>query len=169
MIKFVLISIAIILLSWFLIDSVVLGYTYNNFKEVINYLTASSGVVFTILGLWIAYVYPNAVVKVVRPSIDDIFAKEDLERLSRMLLVLSLCLLIIAGSLFFHLGYALLSNTTFYTMHSDIIKQLSVAIIIYMSCMQIVIFYFVIATNINFLNDLITKLNMIKINDKLSK
>lgn len=41
--------------------------------------------IFTIMGIWIAYVYPNAVLRIVQPSkVVAVFAEEDIKRV-RML------------------------------------------------------------------------------------
>jgi hypothetical protein len=144
-------------------------YTYDLMKELVNFLTASSGSIFTILGLWVAYVYPNAIVKIVRPSIEDILSAEDVSRLRRMLIVLCLCILIVAVSLLFHLFYLFLAKTGFYIDNIVLIKNLALMVVGYISLLQLVVFYFVIATNINFLHDLYSKTNMQEVNDKLSK
>lgn len=163
------ISIIFLAVCFYGVQELKIDYTYNLMKELINYLTASSGAVFTILGLWVAYVYPNAIVKIVRPSIDEILSPDDVTRLKRMLIVLCLCILIIAVSLIFHLSYLFLSKTSFYLHNVTLIKNLALTIVGYISVLQLIVFYFVIATNINFLHDLYSKTNMQEVNDKLSK
>ncbi|WP_125784640.1 hypothetical protein [Pseudoalteromonas rubra] len=166
---FFVISIIYFFSAFYFVEPQFINYKYEAMKEAVNFFTASSGAVFTLLGLWVAYVYPNAIVKIVRPSVDDIFSKDDLVRLRRMLFVLCLCIMIIAASLFFHVLYLFLYGTEYYNINSYFIKKLALILIGYLSIVQFIVFYFVVATNVNFLNDLYTKRNMQEVNDKLSK
>lgn len=43
-------------------------YSYADFKDYCNTLLAVSGMVFTIMGIWIAFVYPNAIVRLQDPA-----------------------------------------------------------------------------------------------------
>ncbi|EAW26075.1 hypothetical protein ATW7_01155 [Alteromonadales bacterium TW-7] len=165
----ILSSICIYFIIFYSVVKLNISYSYDSMKELVNYLTASSGVVFTILGLWIAYVYPNAIVKIVRPSIEDILKSEDIARIRRMLIVLCFCILIIGVALLFHLSYLFLVKTPFYASNALLIKNFALSVIGCASLLQLIVFYFVIATNINFLHDLYTKTNMNEVNEKLSK
>ncbi|EKT4540375.1 hypothetical protein QEM15_002545 [Pseudomonas putida] len=43
-------------------------YTYSDFKDYGSNLLAISGMVFTIMGIWIAFVYPNAILRLQAPN-----------------------------------------------------------------------------------------------------
>src|SRR5688572_31238843 len=77
---------------WFWHAVVVVAVTYLSysfrldiaFKDVeplISILQNTSAMIFTIMGIWIAYVYPNAVLRIVQPSkVAAIFSDDDLKR-----------------------------------------------------------------------------------------
>lgn len=43
-------------------------FSYSDFKDYCNTLLAVSGMVFTIMGIWIAFVYPNAIKRLQDPD-----------------------------------------------------------------------------------------------------
>ncbi len=43
-------------------------FTYSDYKDYCNTLLAISGMVFTIMGIWIAFVYPNAIKRLQDPE-----------------------------------------------------------------------------------------------------
>ncbi|TQP94163.1 hypothetical protein FLL78_19365, partial [Vibrio cholerae] len=50
-------------------------------EVLISILQNTSAMIFTIMGIWIAYVYPNAVLRIVQPSkVVAVFAEEDIKR-----------------------------------------------------------------------------------------
>ncbi|MDC9145100.1 hypothetical protein PSK87_03180 [Escherichia coli] len=58
-----------------------LDITFKDIEPIISILQNTSAMIFTIMGIWIAYVYPNAVLKIVQPSkVTTIFSEDDLKR-----------------------------------------------------------------------------------------
>lgn len=45
-----------------------LDYKYEDIKDYIGLLSGISGMIFTIMGIWIAFIYPNALNRLANPS-----------------------------------------------------------------------------------------------------
>ncbi len=71
--------------------------TYEDIEPLVSILQNTSAMVFTVMGIWIAYVYPNAVLKIVQPSkVAAVFSSEDLDRVRLLVGVVILSAFIIA-------------------------------------------------------------------------
>ena len=70
--KLFITSIIFILLAYLYSFKFFEAISLVSISKVLTLISASSGVIFTILGLWIAYVYPNAIIKLAKPSMDEI-------------------------------------------------------------------------------------------------
>ena len=114
-----------------------------------------SAMIFTIMGIWIAYVYPNAVLRVVQPSkIVVVLAEEDIKRV-RMLVgvvilsasILALLVIGVASKSFIVKTNSFVENTTFYTCFG----LWGLLILTYT---QLFCIYAVITLSVNFIFDL---------------
>lgn len=60
-------------------------FSYGDFKDYGNSLLSLSGMIFTIMGIWIAFIYPNAVLRLQAPrkikTVDFSETLDDTERL----------------------------------------------------------------------------------------
>lgn len=101
----------------------------QDLDPLISILQNVSVMVFTIMGIWIAYLYPNAILRITQPSkVDAIFSDEDSERVKIIVgvvvlsaIVLSLLLIgvvlkpfIIKSWLFIHIPSFLLQLVYFF-------------------------------------------------------
>ena len=44
------------------------SYNYNDIKDILSTLQNISVMIFTIAGIWLAYIYPKAISGIVKPS-----------------------------------------------------------------------------------------------------
>lgn len=68
-----LILLLIALASYWLKDNV----NYNDIKDILSVLQNISAAIFTIVGLWIGFLYPNAIASIVNDDIDYIKNTKD--------------------------------------------------------------------------------------------
>lgn len=68
MLKKILIYLLILACAIYLINNFSLTYSFNDLKDYMNVLLGISGMVFTIMGIWIAFLYPNALSRIVDPN-----------------------------------------------------------------------------------------------------
>ena len=74
-----------------------LNVEFKDVESLISTLQNTSAMIFTIMGIWIAYVYPNAVLRIIQPSkVAVVFSDEDLERVRLLVGVVILSAFILA-------------------------------------------------------------------------
>ena len=157
----------------FLILSVLVSnLTYStvklpNIDLLIAILQNTSIMVFTIMGIWVAYLYPNAIIKITKPSIDDFFSAEDMKRIKVLVGIILSSALVIGVLIIFSLLRAMLIGSELYINFHDIIKISAVSIIYFLSYVQIRAVWLVMSSNYNFLIDLKNR-NYKAIRDKKS-
>lgn len=137
------------------------SYALNNhlsFKDVeplISVLQNTSAMIFTIMGIWIAYVYPNAVLSIVQPSkVAAVFSEEDLERVKLLVGVVILSAFILALLLIGVSARVLLSKTELFIRNKEFFTGLGVFFILTITYTQLFCIYAVIASSVNFIIDL---------------
>ena len=144
--------IAFLFLNYFNLD-----YSFSDFKEYTTILVGISGMVFTIMGIWIAFLFPNALNRIVDPKITTIDFSEalgDTKRLESIVFsVLKSCMALVGISIVFLLK-VLFYKTIFYSLHMSIIKSLALSWIVVLSVLLFESVIHVAVSNINFLNDL---------------
>lgn len=129
--------------------------TYSDVEPIISMLQNSAAMIFTIMGIWIAYVYPNAILKITQPSkVDVIFSRQDESRVTMLVGVVILsasviCLLMVGLTV-----RPLLLKTSFYLNFSETINFLGLFCLLALVYAQTFSIYIVIASNVNFIFDL---------------
>lgn len=84
-VKYTRIYIAIFILSLLIISTSNINYVYNDFANYCTLLVSVSGMVFTIMGIWLAFLYPNALQRIVNPkTIETVDFTEQLEDTRRL-------------------------------------------------------------------------------------
>lgn len=66
--KEILVALFVSVVTTWLCHRYGVSYTYSDFKDYGSNLLAISGMVFTIMGIWIAFVYPNAILRLQAPN-----------------------------------------------------------------------------------------------------
>jgi len=136
-------------------------YSYADLKSFTDLLLNVSGAIFTVMGIWIAFLYPNALRKIVDPAtlaVADF--TEDRSETSRLNYVVGSVLksavvalaIITIGML--RVLFPLLPSAA---GHALWIKQILLAFVIWLFLVQSSALFQVIVANISFLNDLYSK------------
>lgn len=135
-----------------------IDYSYHDLKDYLAMLTAVSGMVFTIMGIWIAFIYPNALSRLVNPErvavADFSDTLDDTRRLEQIVaavlqsaFVMIVSLLLILTKTFAH---AWLANTSYLA----VAKASSVGIVITITLIQFEAVFWVVVSNVMFINEL---------------
>lgn len=144
--------------SFYLLHRFPIDYRYTDFQQSVSILIAVSTMVFTIMGIWIALLYPNAMKRIVDPSKNS--AKdfsESLEETKRLEAIVGSVLksvIALLGIMLIYLFKLLLANTAFYYNYLIIIKNAALSSLILLSWLQIEAIFHVGHANFSFLNDL---------------
>lgn len=152
----------------FLIIIVLVYLTYekvviNDVKDIISTLQSISAAIFTIVGLWVGFLYPNAIAGVVNDNVDYIKNTKDAPRVEKLIYVIIISALVMMSTLLFYMTKLLLGNTVFYTSNKDAIKFIALTLILFTSWLQIKCILSLILSNINFANNLHARINRAKI------
>lgn len=133
-------------------------YAYTDLKDYSSVLLAISGMVFTIMGIWVAFVYPNAIVKLKAPqkieTADFSEAQRDTSRLEAIVGSIMESGAVATGVAIIHLSKLIFSETNVYLEHSSIIQATGIGFILFLTLLQGSAIVNVIYSNYSFINEL---------------
>ncbi|MCE1261056.1 hypothetical protein [Enterobacter kobei] len=135
----------------------------NDVKDIITTLQSISAAIFTIVGLWVGFLYPNAIAGVVNDNVDYIKNTKDAPRIEKLIYVIIISAIVMMSTLVFYVTKMLLINTHFYSINKGAIKFIALTMILFMSWLQIKCILSIILSNINFANNLHARINRAKI------
>ncbi|MDO9013894.1 MAG: hypothetical protein Q7U84_03835 [Polynucleobacter sp.] len=134
------------------------SYSYEDYNNYLTLLTGVSGMVFTIMGIWIAFLYPNAMSRIVSP--DKLVAKDfsesksDARRLESIVGAVMIAALVLVSALLITLAKILLLMTPFYLEYRLQLKAAGLSTLIFLTLVQLESVFFVVLSNVMFINDL---------------
>ncbi|EOB6240657.1 hypothetical protein ACHELW_000770 [Vibrio vulnificus] len=132
-----------------------LDVTFKDVEPLISILQNTSAMIFTIMGIWIAYVYPNAVLRIVQPSkVSAIFSSEDLERVKLLVGVVILSASILAMLLVGITAKAFIAKTSLFLANKAFFTGFGLWWLLALTYAQLFCIYAVIASSVNFIIDL---------------
>ncbi|RLL52303.1 hypothetical protein D8Y20_07255 [Mariprofundus sp. EBB-1] len=150
----------IFIASWGVAHELSPFYSYSDFKDYTSILLNVAGMVFTIMGIWIAFIYPNALNRLVDPKIENVDFSETLHETKRLESIVASVLksaMVVVCIMLLFLGKILLAHTSFYIGNIELIKSMVLAILLVLSYSLIEAVGHVIIANVMFINDLHTK------------
>lgn len=146
-----LVSLGII---FYLVKASGINVSYGDIKDYGGALLNVSGSVFTIMGIWVAYLYPDALVRITSSNVssgDFSEARENSSRLKTMVGSIITSALVAMVIVYVFLGKTLLSSTVFYQDYRADIKSFAVSIVILATLFQTISIFYVIRSNFLFL------------------
>lgn len=171
------ISIAVLaLVSWHTAGNL----NFSDIKPIMSILQNGSAMVFTIMGIWVAYVYPVALLQITQPSTvsvkeaskparfsrfndpansDNDLPIEDFERIQLMIRVIIQSAIIFSALILVFVAKAIIVSTGLTVDYLLSIKRIGVFVIYVLTFFQLESIYIVIASNVNFIIDLKNKMN----------
>ena len=153
-----LIYIAICIGVYFVTAKWLYGYQYADYKDYLNLLTAVSGMVFTIMGIWIAFLYPNAMSLIVSPerlvARDFSESRSDAKRLESIVGAVMASAIVMLAVLLMALVKIFLQAAPFYLTFKLELKSGALAILVFFTFVQLESVLNVVISNVMFINDL---------------
>ncbi|WP_042860517.1 hypothetical protein [Dickeya sp. NCPPB 3274] len=151
--------ILIFLMVFFFKDSL----KFNEVKDVIGTLQNISAAIFTIVGLWVGFLYPNAIQGIVSDNVDYIKNTKDVPRIERLIYVIIFSALVMLGTLMFYIVKSLIGYSSFYIEHKDSIKFSGLVFVYFLCWLQSRCIFSVIISNFRFANNLYSRINESKL------
>lgn len=130
------------------------SFTYNDAKDILGVLINISASIFTIVGLWVGFLYPNAMSSIVKDDISYIRNEQDSPRIEKLIYVIITSALVMAGILIFFLVKVIVFSMPFYKEIQNFVKVMGIAFILFMSWMQVKCVLSLILSNLHFVNHL---------------
>lgn len=134
------------------------GFAYEDFKDYVTLLSAVSGMVFTIMGIWIAFLYPNAMSRILDPkklvSKDFSESRLDAKRLEGIVGAVLTSAIVMLLAMLLALAKLILSSTPLYADFRVQFKATALAILVLMTLIQLEAVFNVVISNVLFINDL---------------
>ncbi|MDU6388618.1 MAG: hypothetical protein E6562_08510 [Pantoea sp.] len=140
----------LLLLSYYAFER----FSYSDAKDVLGALINISASVFTIVGLWVGFLYPNAMSSIVKDDISYIKNEKDSPRIERLVYTIITSALVMAGILIFFLLKATITATPLYKAHLEGLRFWGTFTVFYLSWMQLKCIFSVVASNLHFVNHL---------------
>lgn len=141
----------------FLLSNLSFDYSFSDFKDYSTLLFGISSMVFTIMGIWIAFMYPNAMAKIV-DSIDIKTEKDqilkDTQRVESLILAIVKSALVVTALMILFLANLVFSKTNFFFFYCSEIKLLYLTIIVFLTYIQLESIFYVVKSNIVFIINL---------------
>ncbi|WP_238875307.1 hypothetical protein [Achromobacter xylosoxidans] len=138
-----------------------LDFRYEDFRDFLTFLCTVSGMVFTIMGIWIAFLYPNAISRIVSPeklvAADFSESGSDAKRLEKIVGAIISSSLVMVAVLILIFFKIILSKTDLYIQNILQFKSAALFAAAFMTLIQLESIVHVVIANVMFINDLHTK------------
>lgn len=145
----------VLLIITFLSYSFRVDIGFKDVEPILSILQNTSAMIFTIMGIWIAYVYPNAVLKIIQPSsVAAIFSDEDLKRVRLLVGVVVFSALILVLLLLGVSVKTFLIKTSLFTLNKTFFVGIGLWCMLLIIYAQLLCVYIVVASSVNFIIDL---------------
>ncbi|WP_241680063.1 hypothetical protein [Serratia oryzae] len=132
-----------------------LDMVFKDVEPIISILQNTSAMIFTIMGIWIAYVYPNAVLRMVQPSsVTAIYSDEDLKRVRLLVGIVIFSALILILLLFGVAAKTFITKTIAFQQYKSLFTAIGLWCLLILIYAQLFCIYAVIASSMNFIIDL---------------
>lgn len=141
--------------------------TFSSLDSIISALQNTSAMVFAIAGIWLAYLYPEAVAGLIKGEnlkLENDRAKA--KKIESIVGIVVVSALVMIGIIVFYLANAFFINTDLYINNKSCFKLFSVTYIIFLAIIQIYCVALVIKRSISFINQLYKMISDKKV-DKL--
>lgn len=129
--------------------------SFAEVEPLISILQNTSVMIFTIMGIWIAYIYPNAVLRIVQPKkVVAIYSEDDVSRVKLLVGVVILSAFILSMLVLGVVIKTFIVKTEFYTNHDGFFTFTAIWFLLALTYAQLFCIYVVIASSVNFILDL---------------
>lgn len=122
---------------------------------VLSTLQNISAAVFTLTGIWVAYMYPEAIsVFTSSDKVSLLKGSENVNRISDLVLIIFTSAFVLVGILVYNVVFLLFIHSELVVAHLHVFKTLAVAFVIYLSLNQLRAVFSIMSKNIMFVERL---------------
>jgi len=143
---------------YFIFERWLTSFRYEDYKDYLNLISTVSGMVFTIMGIWIAFLYPNAMNRIISSqklvAADFSESRSDTKRLESIVGAVMTSALVMLGVLFITLAKLLLQMTPIYITYRLQFKSVALSALVFITLLQLEAVIHVVLSNVMFINDL---------------
>ncbi|WP_199611790.1 hypothetical protein [Flocculibacter collagenilyticus] len=136
-------------------------FEYSDFKDYLNILLAISSMVFTLMGIWIAFIYPNALQRIAEPNkvehADFTETLAETRRLEGLVGSVMRSALVVLAVMLLFLVKVIFSGFNLPIDLAILCKQGAISLVIVLSILQMESIFYVIYSNVLFVNELHNK------------
>lgn len=150
--------------SFYLMVSVLLGYLthphvgLDQLTNIFQALETISIGVFTLSGIWIAVLYPEAIAAFTNPEkLTILKGSEQAKRIENLILIVFTSAFVLIATIIFFTASELLRKFSFVVDNRETIFLISIALAVYLVVLQISAILSIMIANIKFVNDLYKK------------
>ncbi|QZQ52002.1 hypothetical protein K6L24_09675 [Erwinia persicina] len=136
---------------------------FNDLKDILSTLLNLSAAIFTIVGLWVGFLYPNAINSIIKDDISYIKNQKDAPRIEKLVYVIIISALVMLGTLVIFLLRVVIPTFPLYFNNIKTFKIACLTLIFFMCWMQSKCVFSIILSNLHFVNSLHGKLNKAKL------
>ena len=125
--------------------------TFADFSSSISVLQNISAAVFTLTGIWIAYLYPEAISAFTNPEkLTILKGSENAKRIERLVLIIFTSAFVLIGILILTLSFPILLKLPSLINKTDLLNQIYIAATIYLSLNQLRAISGIMTNNLDF-------------------
>lgn len=141
---------------------------YSYIIDLMGVLQNTSAMIFAIAGIWLAYLYPNAIAGLMKSEkVDFLASKNEAKRIEGMILIIIMSALVLILIIAFYAFNAIFRGTELYIVNKYIIKGLGCSYVAGILFLQLYCVIMLISRNIAFINRLYLVINEKELEEKL--
>ncbi|PWC10999.1 hypothetical protein [Brenneria corticis] len=142
--------------------------TYSYLTDLLSVLQNTSAMIFAIAGIWLAYLYPNAIAGLMKSEkVDFLASKNEAKRIEGMIFIIILSAFVLVLVILFYTFNAILRGSDLYYHNKDVIKGLGVSYVAGILYVQLYCVTELIRRNVSFINRLYSVINEKELEEKL--
>ncbi|PIJ42642.1 hypothetical protein [Tatumella sp. OPLPL6] len=139
------------------------SFTYDDAKDILGVLINISASIFTIVGLWVGFLYPNAMSSIIKDDVSYIKNENDSPRIEKLIYIIITSAIVMIAILILFLFKTMVTPLELYTKYHFLIKFFGVYFVYFISWMQLKCVISLILSNIHFVNHLHGRLSKAKL------
>lgn len=136
-------------------------YKYSDLSSYMSVLLGVSSMVFTLMGIWIAFLYPNALQRIMDPekieSADFSSSLQETKRLEGLVGSVLRSAFVVILLILLSLFKVVFGEADFVYLNVQFFKSIVVSVVVVLSILQMESIFYVIYSNVKFINELHTK------------
>jgi hypothetical protein len=139
----------------------------KDLEPLLGILQNTSSMVFAIAGIWIAYLYPEAIASIIKDGKSTVYngSNDDVSRVRLIVGVIALSGLVMGCLIIFSMAVPLFQKSSFYLDEPNFFRGIGLMFIFSLAYIQLFAVYVILASNINFL----IRLTNMQVEDRLDK